>query len=166
MAAIYKALPPFYAALREGSSGPDVALVQTWLDGLRGEWPALPKLKLDGRFGSDTRSAVRIFQLANGLREDGVVGRETWNALYSRFADQNGAGERYPGIVIRKGNRGAVVRSVQQKLKKLVPNLRADGYFGQKTEAAVLAWQASNGLTMDGMIGQNTWNSLYSQTAK
>ena len=109
MAAIYKALPPFYAALREGSSGPDVALVQTWLDGLRGEWPALPKLKLDGRFGSDTRSAVRIFQLANGLREDGVVGRETWNALYSRFADQNGAGERYPGIVIRKGNRGAVI---------------------------------------------------------
>lgn len=74
MAAIYKALPPFYAVLREGSSGPDVALVQTWLDGLRGEWPALPKLKLDGRFGSDTRSAVRIFQLANGLREDGVGG--------------------------------------------------------------------------------------------
>ena len=55
---------------------------------------------------------------------------------------------------------------MQQKLKKLVPNLRADGYFGQKTEAAVLAWQASNGLTMDGVIGQNTWNSLYSQTAK
>ena len=58
------------------------------------------------------------------------------------------------------------MRSVQQKLKKLVPNLRADGYFGQKTEAAVLAWQASNGLTMDGVIGQNTWNSLYNQTAK
>ena len=53
-----------------------------------------------------------------------------------------------------------------EKLKKLVPNLQADGYFGKKTEAAVLAWQASNGLTMDGVIGRNTWNSLYSQTAK
>ena len=44
MAEIYKAQPPFYAVLREGSSGPDVAMAQTWLEGLRGEWPALPNL--------------------------------------------------------------------------------------------------------------------------
>lgn len=166
MAEIYKAQPPFYAVLREGSSGPDVAMAQTWLEGLRSEWPALPNLQIDGRFGTDTRNAVRLFQLANGLREDGEIGKNTWDALYSRYADRHGAGERYPGIALRKGQRGASVRSAQIRLKTLVPNLSADGYFGKKTEAAVMAWQASNGLTMDGVIGKDTWNSLHGTTRK
>ena len=161
MAEIYKAQPPFYADLREGSRGPDVALAQTWLNGLRTEWPAMPQLQVDGRFGDDTRSAVRIFQLANGLREDGTIGENTWDALYSRYSDVHGAGEEYPGIPLRQGQRGATVRSAQNRLKTLVPSLNADGCFGRKTEAAVLAWQASNGLTMDGVIGKDTWNSLH-----
>lgn len=161
MAELYKALPPFYASLHEGSEGPDVALAQSWLNGLREEWPALPKLRVDGRYGSDTRHAVKIFQLANGLQEDGVIGKNTWDMLYSRYAARHTEGEQYPGIVLRQGHKGAAVRSVQNQLKALVPALSADGRFGKKTEAAVLAWQASNGLTMDGVIGKNTWNSLY-----
>lgn len=35
-----------------------------------------------------------------------------------------------------------------------------DGYFGQNTKEAVMAFQISKGLTADGIIGQKTWDAL------
>ena len=37
---------------------------------------------VDGRLGPRTREAVRSFQQANGLKVDGVVGRQTWEKLF------------------------------------------------------------------------------------
>ena len=39
------------------------------------------------------------------------------------------------------------------------------GKFGPKTEAAVKAWQSSNGLTADGVVGDGTWGKLFSEGA-
>lgn len=36
----------------------------------------------DGRFGKDTRTAVKAFQKRRGLEDDGVVGPLTWTALF------------------------------------------------------------------------------------
>ena len=36
---------------------------------------------VDGRMGARTRTAIRDFQLANGLEPDGKVGPRTWNKL-------------------------------------------------------------------------------------
>ena len=37
------AQPPFYGTvLKNGSRGPDCAMVQTWINGLQGRWPSLP----------------------------------------------------------------------------------------------------------------------------
>lgn len=50
----------------------------------------------DGAFGSMTYSAVRVFQTANGLVEDGIVGPASWAKLLSSDvigASSNGIGE-------------------------------------------------------------------------
>ena len=45
------AIPGYYSLLQRGSSGPDVALVQTWLNGVRDACTWYDALKADGKFG-------------------------------------------------------------------------------------------------------------------
>jgi murein L,D-transpeptidase YcbB/YkuD len=47
--------------------------------------------KIDGVKGEQTRKAIKAFQNANGLRDDGVVGPKTWDIL-SRYLSEAGAG--------------------------------------------------------------------------
>ena len=75
------AIPAYYSLIQKGSSGPDVALVQTWLNGIRDACTWHDILKTDGRFGTACEKAVTEFQLRNKLNVDGKVGANTWNAL-------------------------------------------------------------------------------------
>lgn len=109
---------------------------------------------------------MRRFQREQGLKIDGHVGRDTWDALYRAWADKNGEGEIWPGVTMRRGSRGATVKSAQQKLKTLVPELTTDGRYGASTREAVLAWQVVHDLKPDGMLGRATWNSLYGVTTR
>ena len=61
---------------------------------------------------------------------------------------------------IRKGSTGDDVRYCQQKLNEFGANLEVDGKFGDKTKAAVIAFQKANGLTADGVVGPLTWQRL------
>lgn len=159
------AMPAYYATLRRGSAGPDVSLVQTWLGGLpRATWPCLQNLAVDGKFGSGTEQAVRFFQSGTGLNPDGVVGRQTWDALYAAYAAAHGEGEQYPGTAMRSGNSGATVRSLQTRLNTKGAALTLDGSYGSKTVSAVQTFQRANRLTADGVVGRQTWNALYAGT--
>lgn len=63
--------------------------------------------------------------------------------------------------LLQHGDRGAFVLDLQEQLRALGYALgRADNIFGDKTRAAVLAFQADNGLTTDGIVGRDTWNAL------
>ena len=64
--------------------------------------------------------------------------------------------------VLRKGSEGDQVKAVQRMLYALGYNVGpVDGDFGSKTDAAVRAYQKKkNGLTVDGIVGQQTWNKL------
>lgn len=64
---------------------------------------------------------------------------------------------------IRKGSRGEDVKYVQEILIKLGYDLGAsgaDGIFGNKTVAAVKAFQKANGLVADGVVGPMTYEAL------
>jgi hypothetical protein len=68
--------------LRRGSSGPNVVVVQTELNRISQNYPAIPKLAtVDGIYGSRTEAAVRRFQEIFDLTPDGIVGPATWYAL-------------------------------------------------------------------------------------
>ena len=110
------AIPGYYSLLQRGSSGPDVALVQTWLNGVRDACTWYDALKADGKFGASTQRAVQEFQLKNKMNMDGKVGQNTWNVLYTRYTAKHGLKVPYPGIVLHTGSSGGTVRLVQQKL--------------------------------------------------
>ena len=84
------AIPGYYSLLQRGSSGPDVALVQTWLNGVRDACTWYSELKADGKFGISTENAVKEFQLKNKMNVDGKVGANTWNVLYTRYTAKHG----------------------------------------------------------------------------
>ena len=164
-------------ALREGASGQNVRLVQFWLKIARTVYPSLSNVTVDGRFGSATAAAVRRFQTYFGLTSDGVVGRTTWNKLYEVYNDIANKllssslrpGE-YPGV-LRNGSSGTAVRELQFYLylmsayESSIPAIGIDGQFGASTEAAVRAYQRFAGLTVDGIVGRTTWNSLYDKAS-
>ncbi len=156
------AQPAYYGSvLREGVEGPDVALVQVWLNAARTRYPELPRLTVDGKFGPATTAAVRAFQRLVGITSDGAVGLETWDALYGTYSAMRGVGEVWPGITMREGMAGATVRSAQLLLKMLVPSLTADGVYGLHTRNAVFAYQVVHDLMPDGVLGRDTWMNLY-----
>ena len=164
-------------ALREGASGQNVRLVQFWLKIARTVYPSLSNVTVDGRFGSATAAAVRRFQRYFGLTADGVVGRTTWQKLYEVYNDIANRllspslrpGE-YPGV-LRNGSSGTAVRELQFYLylmsayESSIPAIAIDGQFGASTEAAVRAYQRFAGLTVDGIVGRTTWNSLYDKAS-
>ena len=68
----------------------------------------------------------------------------------------------YP--LTRQGSKGVYVCILQDGLTTLGYDTGGlDGVFGIKTKNAVLTFQKRNGLTQDGLVGTNTWNSLQSQ---
>ena len=159
--------PPYYGTvLQNGSKGPDSAQVQTWINGVRSKWPQIIALTVDGRYGSNTAKAVSQFQTLNGLTTDGKVGQNTWNALYTAYASIHGEGEIYCGIVGAPGAKGAVVKSMQQKLAALskvytgIQTISADGVFGGGTSAALRRFQPQFGLTADALLGKKTFPVL------
>ena len=64
--------------LRRGSRGEYVTLLQTML---LNKGYQLPKYGADGSFGSETETALKLFQGDHRLATDGVCGRLTWEAL-------------------------------------------------------------------------------------
>lgn len=61
---------------------------------------------------------------------------------------------------VKYGSRGEDVIRLQMALNSAGYDLDEDGIFGTKTQQAVRDYQASKGLTVDGIVGANTWGAL------
>lgn len=68
--------------------------------------------------------------------------------------------------VLRKGSKGGEVKTIQMLLNEIGfrdqngAHLQNDGIFGAKTEYAVKNYQRKRGLTVDGVVGFETWNRI------
>lgn len=150
--------------LREGMGGQDVLYTQDRLAAL-GYLTGIS----DGQYGAATKAAVLAFQKKNGLSADGVLGTNTRKRLFSEGAigaketsQPDGVGERK----LTLGMKGDDVKSVQTKLIALgYLTGKADGVYGTATESAIRRFQTRNGLTSDGICGEDTVKALYSSTA-
>jgi cell wall-associated NlpC family hydrolase len=62
---------------------------------------------------------------------------------------------------LREGSKGPAVKELQTLLKSKGFNPGpVDGAFGPKTKAAVLAFQRAKGISVDGIVGPQTWGKL------
>ena len=57
--------------------------------------------------------------------------------------------------LLKFGSKGDAVSAIQRAL-----GLNDDGWFWKMTEAAVISWQANNGLTPDGIVGPKTYAKM------
>ena len=73
-------------ALRVGSSGEPVRLLQYMLSILSLYIPAIPAVTVDGIFGNATRAAVLAAQRRFALPETGVVDADTWLEIYDQYS--------------------------------------------------------------------------------
>ena len=169
-------------ALRRGTTGPSVVVIQTELNRISQSYPAIPKVTpVDGIFGAKTEAAVRKFQEVFNLTTDGVVGRATWYALVriytavTSLSELRSQGQRFYSNSwattnpIEQGDRGIKVEHLQYMLSVLsayipqIPPLQIDGIFGPATRNAVLAAQQRFGLPQTGIVDYDTWDEIYDQ---
>lgn len=147
-----------YPLLKKGSKGNFVRTVQ---EKLIQKGYVLPKFGVDGDFGSETEEVVKQLQRDVHIEVDGIVGKNTWNALNNVFVKPVAV---YPGYLIKKGQQSETVRKVQAKLIERgysCGNCGADSIFGRGTYNAVIAFQKANGIGVDGIVGPKTWEKLF-----
>lgn len=96
---IYKTIEPYIISapstpypgyiIAEGSRGNDVKTIQTWLSAISKKYPSIPAVNADGIFGPLTTASVIAFQAEFNLVPDGLVGKLTWDKLYTVYSNLN-----------------------------------------------------------------------------
>ena len=166
--------------LRIGSpASEEIRTIQRELNRIRQNYPSIPPIPdANGFYDAATKAAVTQFQKIFNLTPDGIVGKATlykikqiYNAV-KRVSELYSEGitisevERIFSEVLKRGSRGNDVKAMQYFLAFVAyfndrsPNIAVDGIFGPATEEAVKAFQREYGLTVDGIVGRNTWNRL------
>jgi peptidoglycan hydrolase-like protein with peptidoglycan-binding domain len=142
--------PARYVGLGPGAKGPDVGLVQRAL--LVADVPA-PVGRINV-YGAVTAGAVASFQASRDIPASGLVDDATVVAL-----GLNG-GPIQPAnhwIAVRRGNSGRPVANVQAALaNNRFPVRGANGYFGRRTQIAVIRFQTASGLPITGLVDEQT----------
>lgn len=109
-------------------------------------------IDVDNIYGNETKKALvkglqteLNKQFEGNLVVDGIFGTNTYNAC----------------INVRRGAEGNITWLIQSMLICHSFNINADGIFGTTTERAVRDFQSRNGLSVDGIVGKNTFNKLF-----
>lgn len=140
-------------------------------------------VKADGYWGSDSVAAAKKWQKANGLDADGMIGDKSWAVINGGKASKpKPTGSKAPNFPLPKGewygpessdsrNHSGYypkdrqgIKRFQQKLKDRGWTIGVDGRFGAATKKIVRQFQAEKeGLSVDGGVGIETWNAIWSE---
>ena len=92
--------------LTVGSEGPNVLLMQQYLNRIARTYPNIPILTEDGVYGPAMRDAVFAFQNQFNLEETGSINAITWGLITSLYSDLtlggNNRSGQYPGYVLEE----------------------------------------------------------------
>ena len=103
------------------------------------------------------------------------MGPITWNSLYRTYLGiiQNipvryteGLTIPYGGVALRLGAESDSVRVLQEYLNYIgqtypqIEPVAVTGYFGSRTQAAVMAFQELEGLPVTGSVSAGTWTAI------
>lgn len=108
---------------------------------------------------------ILLYNKANGKVLAGLTKRrQAERELFLSGGSAKGTGTEKASAArstLKKGSRGTDVTYLQQRLTAKGYGVgKIDGVFGQKTLDAVKAFQAENGLAVDGIVGAKTWAAL------
>ncbi len=170
----------FPGVLQQGDNNLGVSALQYYLSYLSEFYNSIPRVSVDGIFGPTTTSAVIAAQNTFGLTPDGVVGEDTWRAIYNAYIGivstipleyVEGNTIPFPGVFLRAGVESDDVRVLQEYLDFIsryipeIPSVNPTGYFGTRTQDSVIAFQNYYGIPATGVVGPVAWGgitSLYS----
>ncbi len=165
----------FPDVLQEGSQGNGVVNLQYFISYLSQFYDTIPAVAIDGVFGPSTTSAVEAVQRTFGLTPDGVVGEQTWEAITRAYRGivntipieyVEGYTVPYGGVPLQIGSESESVRLLQQYLNYIgesypsIPQVNPTGYFGERTQEAVIAFQNLEGLEPTGIVSASTWTAI------
>ena len=116
--------------------------------------------KIDGQFGSGSKKALVLFQGANNLSPDGVLGQKTCKLLLNKknIVSNN---QKDDEIVNVEDSYSQEIYDAQVKLKNLgLYTSTLDGINGPGTKRAIKQFQEKAGLNIDGVVGPLTIAAL------
>ena len=120
--------------------------------------------KVDGRYASAVKSAVRAFQTANGLRATGKADTNTRRLMNGETAVSFAEYQTF--CALSSGSSGEAVRLLQTRLRALgYYTGEADGKYGAAVKAAVKRFQTAHGLKATGKADAATRKRMNAQDA-
>ena len=165
----------FEQLLSLGDTGDNVRVMQYYLAVIAAYYDTIPEIAVNGTFDEATEAAVRAFQRQFGLTEDGLVGRQTWQAMEDAYESIrtstdliDGGIILFPGRVLQAGFQGEDVATIQEYLAYIatvyptIPAPAITGVYGMETVQAVEAFQQEFGLEVNGIVGVTTWDAIAS----
>jgi peptidoglycan hydrolase-like protein with peptidoglycan-binding domain len=113
---------------------------------------------IDGQYGRRTASAIKAFQLDNGLIPDGKIDKSLLKTL-EKSININRFHAKKPITSLRY--RAQLTKRVQKILTELGYDPGPiDGQYGRRTASAIKAFQLDNGLMPDGKIDKSLLKTL------
>ncbi len=153
-----------------------VANLQKYLRALSFADDRIERVSADGIFDAETQKSLRSFQRTRGLPETGIADKETFDKLYSEYAELEEAArdgcasiffpkssETYEASMSEQHSFITLLQLLLQELSVVYEwddEILVGGEFDDKTENAVKQFQAISRLPVTGRVDKRTWRRL------